>query len=118
MGVIAMDKEHLYILWTSGDPDTARNMVLMYGGNSLKKGWWEKVTIVIWGSSAKLLAEDKALQKEVENLIKSGVSFEACKACADNLNAADTLENLGVTVRYWGQSLTELLNNKSNLLTV
>lgn len=30
---------HLYILWTSGDPVTAMNMVMMYGGNSLRKGW-------------------------------------------------------------------------------
>jgi hypothetical protein len=37
-------KDHLYILWTNGDPITAEKRVFMYGINSLLKGWWEKVT--------------------------------------------------------------------------
>jgi hypothetical protein len=48
------DKNHLYILWTNGDPVTAEKMVFMYGINSLLKQWWEKVTLIIWGAPTKL----------------------------------------------------------------
>jgi len=45
------EAEHLYILWTNGDPVTAEKMVLMYGLNSLKHDWWKKVTIIVWGAT-------------------------------------------------------------------
>ena len=56
------DKEHLYILWTNSDPVTADKMVFMYALISLKKGWWKEVTIVIWGSTAKLVGENAEVQ--------------------------------------------------------
>ena len=46
------EKSHLFILWTNGNPITAEKMVFMYGINSLLKGWWEHVTLIIWGAPA------------------------------------------------------------------
>ena len=54
---------HLYIMWTTGDPVTAEKMVFMYGGNSLRNGWWEEVTIIIWGASAQLAAAMPGFRK-------------------------------------------------------
>ena len=50
------EKKILHVLWTNGDPITAEKMVFMYTINSLKKGWWEKVNLIIWGAPAKLVS--------------------------------------------------------------
>jgi hypothetical protein len=55
--------EKLVVLWTSGDPEVAKKMVFMYTYNAKKHGWWEDITLVVWGPSAKLLAEDKEWQR-------------------------------------------------------
>mgnify|MGYP001523736487 CR=1 FL=1 len=54
-------EEHLHILWTNADPVVFDKMVLMYAVNSLTHGWWEKVTVILWGESARLAVEDPAV---------------------------------------------------------
>lgn len=112
------EKDHLYILWTSESKVTAEKMVFMYGINSLRKGWWKKVTIIIWGAPALLISEDLDLQQKVEEARLEGVHLTACKACADQLGVADNLLSLGIEVIYWGVPLTELLKNGERLLTI
>jgi len=56
-------KTHLYVLWTNGDTITAEKMVFMYTINSLIHGWWEKVTLIIWGAPAKLVSEDAKIRE-------------------------------------------------------
>lgn len=108
----------LYILWTNADPITAEKMVFMYGANSLKHGWWENVTVIIWGATAKLVAEDQDMQRGIRSLLEAEVRVSACKACADQLGVADTLEKLGIEVKYWGEGLTDILKSNAKLLTV
>jgi hypothetical protein len=111
-------KDHLYILWTNGDPITAEKMVFMYGINSLLKGWWEKVTLVIWGTPAKLAAENTEIQKKIKAALDAGVHVTACKACADQLGVTEALENMNVEVIYWGEPLTKILKSGETLLTI
>ena len=113
-----MDKSHLYVLWTNDNPVTAEKMVFMYTINSLIHGWWEKVTLIIWGAPAKLVSEDLAIQKKIREALDAGVNVTACKACADQLGVTEALENLQIEVKYWGQPLTEVLKNNEPLLTV
>ncbi len=114
-----MDSEqHLHILWTNGDPVTAENMVFMYAFNSIKKGWWKEVTVIIWGAPTKLTAENEAIQERVKKLLSAGLHVTACKACADQLGASDVLESLGVELKYWGEPLTALIKSGSPLLTI
>ena len=113
-----MDKTHLYVLWTNDNPITAEKMVFMYTINSLIHGWWEKVTLIIWGAPAKLVSEDLAIQKKIREALDAGVHITACKACADQLGVTEALENLQIEVKYWGQPLTEVLKNNEPLLTV
>jgi hypothetical protein len=93
-------------------------MVFMYTINSLIHGWWEKVTLIIWGAPAKLVSEDLAIQKKIREALDAGVHITACKACADQLGVTEALENLQIEVKYWGQPLTEVLKNNEPLLTV
>ena len=108
----------LYILWTNGSPVTFKNMVSMYAYNSLKNNWWEDITIIIWGETAQLTAENKEIQEHITKLMEAGVNVSACKACAEELEAADTLKDLGIEVKYWGEPLTELIKSKENMITI
>ena len=112
------EKTHLYVLWTNGDPITAEKMVFMYTINSLIHGWWEKVTLIIWGAPAKLVSEDSTMQKMVKEALDVGVHVTACKACADQLGVTEALEKLKIEVKYWGAPLTEILASEQRLLTI
>lgn len=103
--------ERLVLLWTSGDRDTALNMVFMYAGNAKKRGWWDYVALVVWGPSSKLLAVDKELQRNIRALHDEGVELLACKACADNFKVSDDLAALGIEVKYMGEPLTNALKD-------
>lgn len=111
-------KTHLYVLWTNADPITAEKMVFMYTINSLIHGWWEKVTLIIWGAPAKLVSEDITMQKKVKEALDAGVHVTACKACADQLGVTEALEKLKIEVKYWGAPLTEILASEQRLLTI
>ena len=109
---------HLHILWTSGDADTAVNMVLMYATNSLLNDWWDQVTVVIWGASQKLAVENEAVRFEMQNAKDVGVEFSACASCASNLGTTEALEADGVEVIRWGQKLSLLLQNGKSVISV
>lgn len=111
-------KTHLYVLWTNGDPITAEKMVFMYTINSLIHGWWEKITLIIWGAPTQLVSEDVKIQEKIKEALDAGVHLTACKACADQLGVTKTLEKLGIEVKYWGIPLTELLTKEEALLTI
>ncbi|HAK44983.1 MAG TPA: DsrE family protein [Spirochaeta sp.] len=108
----------LTILWTNDNSITAEKMVFMYGGNALRKGWWESVTIVIWGATAELAANDSKIRLRIREMIATGVKFSACRSCAEQLGVAENLEELGVEVIYWGEPLTKILKSGNTLLTV
>jgi hypothetical protein len=109
---------HLHILWTQPNLLTMEKMVHMYSTNSFKNGWWEEVTVIIWGATAKFAAEERAVQACIKSMMDMGVHVSACRACADQLGVTGTLEALGVEVIYWGDPLTKLIKDKSPLLTV
>lgn len=113
-----MQKNHLYVLWTNDNPITAEKMVFMYTINSLVHGWWEKVTLIVWGATPKLVSEDATIQAKIKEAQQAGVHVTACKACADQLGVTQALEDMKIEVKYWGQPLTELLKNNERLLTV
>jgi len=108
----------LYVLWTSGDRDVALGMAFMYTFNAKTRGWWDNVTLIVWGASTKLLGQDEELLGRVRQIIEAGVKVEACLACAEMYGMVATLENLGVEVKYMGQPLTELLKAGKIVLSV
>ena len=112
------EKTHLYVLWTNDNVITAEKMVFMYTINSLIHGWWENVTLIIWGATAKLVSEDTRIQEKIMEASEAGVHLTACKACADQLGVTETLEKLNVEVKYWGVPLTEILASGEKLLTI
>ena len=107
----------LAVLWTSGDPEVAHNVCLMYTYNAKKRGWFDEVTLIVWGPSARLLAADKDIQAKVKAMAEEGVKLEACKACADSYGVSESLGKLGVEVKYMGVPLTEMLQQGWRVLT-
>ncbi len=106
----------LAVVWTSGDRDVALKMVFMYTLNAKSRGWFDEVTLIVWGPSSKLLSEDAELQTEVTEMKDAGVELVACKACADSYGVSGQLEELGIEVKYMGVPLTEML--KGDWVTV
>ena len=107
----------LVVLWTTGDRDIALSMVFMYTLNAKLKGWWEDVTLIVWGSSSKLIASDMELQDYLTSMKDAGVNLLACKRCADMFRVADDLEKLGIEVKLMGEPFTEILKGDAKLLT-
>ena len=111
-----MDK--LNILWTTDNKDTVFSMLSMYATNSIKKGWWNEVNIIIWGASAKLVALDSQVQTEVLEMLSRGIKIEACRACTDEFSVTDKLEKLGIKVHYMGEPLTSYLKSDDKLICI
>lgn len=110
--------DRLVVLWTSADRDVAMNMVFMYALNARRAGWWDDVTFIVWGPSAKLLSEDAALQAELEKMKGAGVVLEACIACADRYGVTAKLRELGIDVKGMGKPLTEYIKEGRRVLTL
>lgn len=106
------NKDKLVVVWTSGDKEVAEKMVFMYTFNAKKHDWWQDITLLVWGPSAKLLTEDKGLQDYVKAMLDIGINVLACKGCADMYEISDKLEEIGVTVRYTGTDLTNFIKER------
>jgi hypothetical protein len=113
-----MAKDTLNILWTNADPVTSELMVLMYAKASAMRGWWKRVRVIVWGATAKLVAENETIRDLVREAQREGVEFSACEACADRLGVKKALQDLDVEVILWGYPLTELLRDEETLITV
>ncbi len=107
----------LAVVWSSGDPEVADRVCFMYTHNAKKQKWFEEVTLIVWGPSARLLAADKDLQAKVKTMIDDGVTVQACQACADSYGVTESLRKLGIEVKYMGKPLSDLIKDGWKILT-
>lgn len=104
------EKEKLVVLWTSDDPNLAERMVFPYVHDAKTAGWFENVTIIVWGPSAKLLAENIVIQEKLEEIRDAGVVIEACIVCAHEYGVNEALEELDfLTVIPMGEPLSDYI---------
>ena len=111
-------KQQLFILWTNDNPITSEKMVCMYSSRSIQEGWWEKVTIIVWGATVTFLASDKHIQGRIKQIIADGVKVSVCRSCAEQLDVIEEIEALGIEHKYWGAPLTEIIKSGQKLITV
>lgn len=112
------EEERLTIVWTSGDPDVAHRMVLMYSHAAKTAGWFDEVRLIVWGPSSRLLAADKDLQTKLKQMQEDGVILQACIVCADSYGVTEKLRELGLEVKGMGRPLSDLVKNgETHLLT-
>jgi hypothetical protein len=112
------DPSRLAVLWTSGDPEVATKMAFMYTLNAKRQGWFDEVTLIVWGPSSKLLSENAELQEAVKGMAAEGVEIVACKACSDGYGVSEILEGMGIDVKYMGEPLTEMLKGDWKVLSL
>jgi hypothetical protein len=93
-------------------------MTLLYGLNAMLHDWWAEVTLLVWGASQALLAQDVEVQEKVAEMGYAGVRVVACQRCAENLGLADQLTKLGCEVFPTGQLLTDWIKSGRPLLTL
>ncbi len=110
--------KHLHVLWTNNDPVCAEHMLMMYVTNAMRKAWWDKVTVIIWGSTQTLLCHNSHMQSLLDIAREAGVEFSACIACARQLGTVDKLNELSIETKPWGIPLTELIQSDAKLLTI
>ena len=77
----------------------------------LERKYWDEATIMIWGPSAQILAQNRELQEQMKVVRDSGVKFNACVVCTDDYGVSDTLKELGVALIHTGEMLTEALQS-------
>ena len=109
--------ERLNILWTSGDPEVAHRVGLMYTHAAKNYDWFPEVRLIIWGPSQRLFVADKDIQAKIAQMQADGVVVEACIACANSYGIADRVRDLGVEVKPMGAPLSDILKNDEHLLT-
>jgi hypothetical protein len=107
----------LAVIWTSGDPEVAHRVCFMYMDNAKKQKWFDEVTLIVWGPSARLLAGDKDLQAKVKGMLDDGVKVQACVACADSYGVSEQLRKMGIEVKGMGKPLTDLIQQGWHVLT-
>ena len=110
--------ERLNILWTNSDEIMFDKMVAMYARNAKINGWWNEITVLIWGSTAKIAANSELVELRIRELLQVGVNVVACKACSDSLGTTDKLQNMGINVKYLGEELTRILKSDEKLLSI
>ncbi|MDO4175883.1 MAG: DsrE family protein [Bacillota bacterium] len=113
-----MEDRQLYIIWTNADPITSEHMVMMYSTNSMLNGWWDKVTVVVWGNSQLTATQNEAVKLKIALAQQAGVEFSSCLSCAINLGTKDALEEMGIEVIRWGEKLSGLIQGGANVMTV
>ncbi len=108
----------LNILWVNDNPHTAHSMVFLYAINSITREWWEELDIIIWGATAKLVAEDESIQEKIKMAQHVGIKVRACITCAEMFGVADKLKSLDIEVIGMGVPLTEILKSEEKLITI
>ena len=58
-------KNELMIVWTTSNRDTILNMICLYALNAKLKGWFDEVTVLVWGASQQVLSEDNEIRETV-----------------------------------------------------
>ncbi len=110
-----MDK--LLIVWSTAEIEVAKKMVLLYSSVILPRGYWERAHLMIWGPSAKLLAENEALQEMVSQIKATGVELSCCVVCSDEYGVTEKLATLGIEMIHTGELLTDALKDDWKVIT-
>ncbi len=107
----------LLIVWSTAEIEVAKKIVLLYSSVILPRGYWDKAHLMIWGPSAKLLAENEELQEMVSKIKQTGVELSCCVVCSDEYGVTKKLASIGIDMIHTGEILTEGLKENGKVLT-
>jgi len=107
----------LLIIWSTEELEVAKKMVLLYSSVILPRNYWDEAHLMIWGPSARLLAENIELQEMLKKVQATGVKSSVCVVCSDDYGVTDKLVTLGVDAIHTGEFLTEALQSDWKVVT-
>ena len=105
------------MVWSTEEVEVAKKMVLLYGSVILPRNYWDEVHLMIWGPSARVLAENSELQAMLRRVQESGVETSACVVCSDDYGVSEKLKTLGIKTIHTGELLTEALQSDWKVIT-
>ena len=83
---------------------------LMYASRTLSEGWMDKVKVIFFGPSERLLVEDKQIAKAAKEMSHVEKPI-ACKFISDRAGISEKIEDCGVKVDYVGTIISELIKD-------
>lgn len=107
----------LAVIWSSSDKNFSRNTVFNYALNAKYRDLWSDVYFIIWGPSAKLLAEDIEIRHNVDEMRSKGIKVSACAQNAYSYGVCDALMQMGVEIKGMQQPVAELLRRGAKVIT-
>lgn len=113
----ANNRAELAVIWSSSDKDFARNTVFNYALNAKCRQWWSDVYLIIWGPSARLLAEDSEIKDSVSEMKSKGIKVSACAQNAYSYGVCDALMSMGIEVMGMQQPAAELMRRGAKVIT-
>ena len=106
-----MTKENLLIIISTDNIDSILKFPLLYGGVSIPRGYWKRVHVMFWGVSIKVAQTNDQVREKVTAMQKDGVEFSSCVVCAQDYEAVEQLETIGIACNHTGELLNEALQN-------
>jgi len=107
----------LLIVWSTEEVEVAKKMILLYGSVILPRGYWDEAHLMVWGPSARVLAENSELQSMLKTVQESGVETSVCVVCSDDYGVTEKLKRVGITPEHTGERLTHALQNDWKVIT-
>lgn len=108
---------NLVVIWSSGDPEVAEKVCFMYVKNAKKQGWFDRVVLIVWGPSVKLLAENEDLQADIVRMHEMGITIEASITSANMYGVNQILDDLNIEIKPMGVPLTDYLKEGWSILS-
>jgi hypothetical protein len=106
-----MAKENLLIVISTNNVDSILKFPLLYGGVSLPRDYWKRVHIMFWGASILCAKNNEQIREKVNTMVQDGVEFSSCIVCAQEYDAKESLESIGIVCNHTGELLTIALKN-------
>ena len=113
-----MAKENLLIVISTDNADSIMKFPLLYGGVSIPREYWKRVHIMFWGASIKRAVDNDMIREKILEMQKDKVEFSSCIVCAQEYNAVESLEEIGIICNHTGELLTEALKNDDSWATM
>ncbi|WP_345980979.1 DsrE family protein [Sulfurimonas sp. HSL3-2] len=112
-------KDKLLIVISTDNADSIMKFPLLYGGVSLPRDYWKRVHVMFWGASIMQARDNKIIREKVLSMQKDGVEFSSCIVCAQEYEAVESLEYIGIPCNHTGELLTEALKSEEwSVLTI
>ena len=102
-------RSKLLVIIATGENEKALTG-LMYASRTLTEGWMDKVKVIFFGPSERLLVEDERIAQAAKKI--GGIEKPiACKLISDRDGITEKIEDCGVKVDYVGTIISELIKD-------